>query len=119
MGNFFSPVLIFPQTGVSPLLNYSDSAVALPGNDKTLVLDSEPGLEHLILLYAKRALDILAIMRRFEENRGTVEERLAKAVGRDLLLTDEMNFDEGEAHFSGETGDSKAVAALILTIDHR
>jgi C1A family cysteine protease len=118
-GNFFSPVLLFPQTGVSPLLNYRDSAVALPGNDKTLILDSEPGLEHLILLYAKRTLDIRTIMRRFEENRGTVEERLAKAVGRDLLVTDRMNFDEGEALFSGETGDSKAVAALILTIDHR
>ncbi|MDR3173358.1 MAG: C1 family peptidase [Treponema sp.] len=117
-GNFFAPVLLFPQSGVSPLLNYSDSAVILPGNDKILALDSEAGQEHLVVLYAKRALDIRAVMRLFENSRGTVRERLAKALGEDLL-SGELNYNEGEASFTGETDDSKAVAALVLTIDHR
>jgi hypothetical protein len=116
-GRFFSPVLLFPQAGISPLLNYHDSAVALPGGEKTLVLDSEPGMEHLVVLYAKQALDIRTLMRRFEEARGTVNERLAEAVGKDLLRT--VSYDEEEAAFTGETADSKAVAALVVAIDHR
>ncbi|MDR3148020.1 MAG: C1 family peptidase [Treponema sp.] len=115
-GDFFSPVLLFPEAGISPLLNYSDSTVILPGNDKTLVLDSEAGLEHLVVLYAKRTLDIRSIMRRFEDSRGTVEERLAKALGADLL-SEGLRYDEGS--FTGETDDSNAVAALVLALDHR
>ena len=117
-GNFFSPALLFPQAGFSPLLNYSDSEVIIPGNDKTLVLDSEEGLEHLVVLYAKRSLDIQAVMRRFEDSRGTLENRLAKALGKDLL-TGGLNYDKENAAFTGETGDGKAVAALVLVIDHR
>lgn len=76
------------------------------------------GLEHLIVLYAKRSLDIQTVMRRFEDSRGTPGNRLAKAVGRDLLAGG-LNYDEEDARFAGEGGDSNAVAALILAIDHR
>jgi hypothetical protein len=116
-GRFFSPVLLFPQPGVSPLLSYSDNTVALPGNDKALMLDSEPGQEHLIVLYAKQALDIRAVMRRFENSRGGLEERLAVAVGKDLLAP--ADYSGTEAAFTGEAGDSRAVIVLGLTIDHR
>jgi len=57
--NFYSPVLMFPQTGVSPLLNYRDSAVILPGEDKTLALDSDAGMEYLVTLYSKQPADFL------------------------------------------------------------
>ncbi|MDR0641660.1 MAG: C1 family peptidase, partial [Treponema sp.] len=116
--DFFTPVLLFPQAGFSPLLNYSDNEVLIPGNDKTLALDSEPGLEHLVVLYAKRSLDIRALMRRFEDSRGSLENRLAKALGKDLL-TGKLDYEEEKAAFTGETDDGKAVAALILAIDHR
>ncbi|MDR1128142.1 MAG: C1 family peptidase, partial [Treponema sp.] len=46
-GEFYAPALLFPQAGVSALLNYQDSAVALPGEDKDLILDAVPGMEYL------------------------------------------------------------------------
>ncbi|MDR1318179.1 MAG: C1 family peptidase [Treponema sp.] len=118
-GEFYSPALLFPQAGVSPLLNYRDSAVTLPGEDRTLVLDAVPGMEYLFLLYAKQALDIRAIMRRFENARGTPGERLAFAVGDTLLKTGPAGYDGKNAAFAVETDDSRAVAALIVAIDHR
>jgi C1A family cysteine protease len=118
-GEFFSPVLLFPQTGVSPLLNYRDSVITIPGDDKSLVLDNAPGMEYLFILYAKQALDIRAIMRRFEGAGGTPAERLSAAVGPDLLKADSVNYGEGNAAFTAETGDSRAVAALVVAIDHR
>jgi hypothetical protein len=110
---------MFPQAGVSSLLNYNDSAITLPGEDKTLVLDDIPGMEYLILLYAKQALDIRVIMRRFESSEGTLSERLAAAVGPGLLEKSEVGYNEKEAAFTVETDNSRAVAALVVAIDHR
>jgi hypothetical protein len=118
-GEFFSPVLLFPQAGVSPLLNYRDSVITMPGDDKSLVLDNVPGMEYLFILYAKQALDIRAVMRRFESAEGTPAERLSAAVGSNLLKADAVSYSEGNAAFTAETGDSRAVAALVVAIDHR
>jgi hypothetical protein len=118
-GQFYSPALLFPPAGVSPLLNYNDSAVTLPGEDKSLVLDDVPGMEYLFILYAKQALDIRTIMRRFEGAPGTPDERLAAAVGSRLLQAGAVGYDEKTAAFTAETQDSQAVAALVVAIDHR
>jgi hypothetical protein len=116
---FYSPVQLFPPPGVSPLLNYRDSAVALPGEDKTLVLDAAPGMEYLVLLYAKQALDIQALMRRFEGAEGDVQERLRAAVGDNLLAPEEIAYSGESAAFTARTDNSRAVAALVVAIDHR
>jgi C1A family cysteine protease len=116
-GNFYSPVLLFPQAGLSPLLNYRDSEVVLPGNGKTLVLDLEPGMEYLVVLYAKQTLDIRAVMRRFENAQGAVNERLARALGKNRLIR--ANYGEKDAVLNAETSNSRAVAALVLALDHR
>lgn len=118
-GEFYSPVLLFPQTGVSPLLNYNNSTIVLPGEDRTLVLGANPGMEYLFLLYAKQALDIHAIMRRFQRTGGTPSERLAAAVGSGLLKPKKMRYSEENAAFTVETNDSRALAALVVAIDHR
>jgi C1A family cysteine protease len=118
-GRFYSPVQMFPQPGVSPLLTYTDSAVVLPGEDKTLVLDNVPGMEYLVVLYAKQALDLRTIMRRFEASPGSVNDRLAAATGEELLRAEAVQYRENEAAFTVETRNSRAVAALVVAIDHR
>jgi hypothetical protein len=116
---FYSPVQLFPQAGVSPLLNYSDSQVALPDGDKTLVLDAKPGMEYLVILYAKQALDLPALMRRFESATGPLAARLTAAVGANLLAPNAVSYHEKEAAFNAETDDSKAVAALVVAVEHK
>jgi len=108
---------MFPQTGISPLLNYRDSAVILPGEDKTLALDADAGLEYLITLYSKQPLDIQAIMRRFVSVKGTLGERLAAAVGGNPLLS--LSYNAKEAAFTATTDNSRAIAALIVAIEHK
>ena len=116
-GNFYAPVLMFPPAGVSPLLNYRYSELTLPTEDRYLALDAQPGTEYLITLYAKQALDIHSIMRQFESNRGDLSQRLAAALGGNLVLTISYNADE--AAFTHEIDDPREVAALILAVDHR
>jgi hypothetical protein len=117
--SFYSAAQMFPQAGVSPLLDYADSEVVLPGEDKTLVLDAAPAMEYLIILYAKQTLDIHLIMRRFENAEGTLRERLSAAVGDKLIEMGPAGYSEKDAAFSLETPDSRGVAALVAAIDHR
>jgi hypothetical protein len=114
--NFYSPVLLFPQTGISPLLNYRDSAVSLPGEDKVLALDAEEGMEFLVTLYSKQPLDIQAIMRRFVSAKGTLGERMTAAAGGNLLSS--ISYNSKEAAFSVTANDPRAVAALIVAVEH-
>ncbi|GHV88049.1 hypothetical protein AGMMS50267_04090 [Spirochaetia bacterium] len=117
----FSPVhQLFPQSGESALLNYRDSTVIIPGENKSLVLDGSSGMEYLILLYAKEALNVRNITRRFESAKGTVNERLATATeGRLLSAGPAQDAPAGTAAFALESKDSKAIAALIVAIEHK
>ena len=115
--SFYSPVLMFPQAGISPLLNYRDSAVILPDEDKSIVLDDQAGTEYLITLYAKQALDIQAIMRRFVSAKGAIGDRLALAVGSNPLAA--LSYSEQEAAFTAQPDNPRAVAALIVAIEHQ
>jgi hypothetical protein len=83
-GSFYSPVLLFPGAGISPLLNYRNSSIVLPGEEESYTLGST-GAEYLITFYAKRAVDIQAVMSRFNSRQGTLEFRLSAALGKDLL----------------------------------
>jgi hypothetical protein len=108
---------MFPQAGISPLLNYRDSAVVLPGEDKSLALDAEASMEYLITLYSKQPLDIQTIMRRFASTKGTLGERLTAAAGNSPLLS--PSYNAKEAAFTAESNDPRAVTALVVAIEHK
>jgi hypothetical protein len=107
---------MFPQTGVSALLNYSDSMIIMPAEEKTLVIGPEAGTEFLVTLYSKQNLDIQDVMRRFGSGKGSVNERLLTALDGNLLST--LIFNEREAAFTAEPDTSRAAAALIVAIEH-
>jgi hypothetical protein len=110
---FFSPVLLFPQTGISSLLNYND--VILPAEDKMFTMNTQNGSEYVVLLYSKQALDINGIMRRFESANGAVYKRLVAAVDN---LTTDLSFNKDTAAFSVMPDNARTVAAMIMAIQH-
>jgi len=112
-GNFYSPVLLFPSAGVSPLLNYSDSAVILPAENKTITLDSSGAL-YVITLYSKHALNITNIMRNFTSASGSINKRLASALGDGY--TTSLNYSVNEAAFTLTAENSRAATALVVEI---
>jgi hypothetical protein len=117
-GNFYTPVLLFPQAGVSPLLNYRDSSVILPGEDKSFALDAEAGTEYIVNLCAKQPLDIQAVMRCFTTAKGSLGERLSTATGSANPLS-VITYNERESAFTAEPDNSRAVAAFVVAIEHR
>jgi len=113
--NFYSSVLLFPQVNISPLLNYSGSEVTLPGEGRTISLDTH-GTTYLITLYAKYSLDITAIMRTFTDTKGSINKRLAAAIGDGY--TTSLSYSENEAAFTLTPDTPRAVAPLVVAIRH-
>jgi hypothetical protein len=110
---------IFPLRGVSPVLDYTDSTVAWPGEHDWMILDDTIGTDYLVVLYSKEALDIDAIQRRFANERGSFPERVARAVGPNFIPYSEVQYNSNTIEFSAVSYNTKAVFGLLLAIDHR
>jgi hypothetical protein len=112
---------IFPPPGAnfSPVLDYSDNTVALPGESLWIQLDQNTGTDYLVVLYSKEALDINAIRNRFSSVRGNFAQRVASAVGTNYIPAHQARYETGEMRFTARSGNPKAVFGLLLAIDHR
>jgi hypothetical protein len=110
---------IFPQQGVSPVLDYSDSIIAWPSEYEWIRLNDVTGTDYLVVLYSKEALDIDAIQRRFANESGTFPERVAKAVGANFIPYNTVEYKNNTIEFSAISHNTKAVFGLLLAIDHR
>jgi hypothetical protein len=110
---------IFPLTGVSPVLDYTDSTIAWPGEYDWIRLNDVVGTDYLVVLYSKEALDIDAIQRRFASDRGSFPERVARAVGSNFIPYGEVQYNSGTMEFSAVSTNQRAVFGLLLAIDHR
>ena len=109
---------IFPLRGVSPVLDYTDSTVAWPGEYDWIRLDDTTGTDYLVVLYSKQALDIEAIERRFAAERGTFPERVARAVGTNFIPYSGVQYNSSSIEFSAVSTNPRAVFGLLLAIEH-
>jgi len=107
---------IFPLNGVSPVLDYSDSTIAWPGEYEAMEISSSANTHYLVVLYSKEALDINAIERRFAYERGTFPERVASAVGTDFIPYRDVEYNSNRMEFSAIAANPKAVFGLLLAI---
>ena len=110
---------IFPLRGISPVLDYSDSTIAWPGEYDWIRLNNVTGTDYLVVLFSKEQLDISAIERRFASEKGTFSERVARAVGSNYIPYKDVQYNAGAMEFSAKSINLKAVFGLLLAIDHR
>jgi len=108
-----------PNTNISPVLDYSENVVALPGESWWMRLNEITGTDYLVVLYSKEALDIDAIRTRFSSAKGTFPERVANAVGSNYMSALQIKFEQTKMQFTAKSGNSKAVFGLLLAIDHK
>ena len=109
---------IFPLRGISPVLDYTDSTIAWPGEYSWIRLDDTIGSDYLIVLYSKEALDIATIERRFASERGTFPERVSRAVGQNFIPYREVQYNGNRMEFSAVSTNPRAVFGLLLAINH-
>jgi len=108
-----------PGTNFSPVLDYSNNTVAIPGEYYWIQLDQNKGTDYLVVLYSKEALDLDAIRRRFSSSRGNFAARVASAVGSNYIPMHQASYETSEMRFTARSGNPKAVFGLLLAIDHK
>jgi hypothetical protein len=109
---------IFPLDGISPALDYRENAVAFPGEYSWIEMDNVTGTDYLVVLFAKRELDIDAVRTRFEKGQGSFPERVAQAVGSDYIPPAHARYDTDRLRFSAVMPHNRAVLGLLLAIEH-
>jgi len=110
---------IFPLPGVSPVLDYTDSTIAWPGEYDWIMLDDTVGTDYLVVLYSKEALDIDAIRQRFARERGDFPDRVARAVGANYIPYRDVQYNSNKIEFQAVSTNPKSVFGLLLAISHR
>ncbi|GBU26784.1 cysteine protease [Treponema sp. R8-4-B8] len=113
--------MIFPPEGynISPALDYSENAIAIPGESLWIFLDQKTGTDYLVVLYSKEALDIDVITERFSKEKGSFHQRVAAAVGLNYIPAHNARYETNEMRFSAMSGNPKAVFGLLLAINHK
>jgi hypothetical protein len=112
--------LIFPlpELNEAPVLDYAKNIVARPGENDWMELDSTSGTDYLVALYSKQALDIAAIIERFNNARGTFPQRAAAAVRSGYVPPHTVQYEKDRIRFSATPGNGLAVLGLLLAIEH-
>lgn len=113
---------VFPYaTGVSPFLNYTQSSVAIPNEQKHIRLDNNTGTDYICILYSKRPLDLQAIKRNIanQNARYSFQEKVRRVLGGQLMSPEEMQYQKntGRIAFSA-TSTVNSVAALFVQWTH-
>ena len=112
------PERIFPLQGVSPVLDYSESTVAWPGENDWIRLDDAEGTDYLAVLFSKEALNIEEIEKNYNGGNGDFAERVALAVGENFISYEAVKYNPDIMEFYAESQNPKAVFGLLLAISH-
>ncbi len=106
---------LFPVDGISPVLDYSRSEVALPSEDHYFKMDNTTGTNYIILIFAKNRVDINSVKNTMAKSDGPLSARLYNSLGKRLIDPEYISLEKDEIKFSVSKNDNgKDVFALIL-----
>jgi hypothetical protein len=81
-------------------------------------MDDVKGTDYLIVLFAKKELNLDVIRKRFVEAKGAFPERVAQAVGSDYVPHTNIQYKQSHIRFKGTSINRNAVMGLLLAIVH-
>lgn len=113
---------VFPYaSGVSPLLNYTQSSVPIPNEKQHIRLDNNTGTDYLCVLYSKQPLDLKAIKRGIanQDARYSFQEKVRRVLGDQLMSQEEMQYQKSDGRIAfSATSTANSVAALFVQWKH-
>jgi hypothetical protein len=99
-------------------LPYRQNNIAIPDEDSYNMLDSVVGITYYCFLYSKDKLDLVNIMKKVEDGKGTFWERLTKALVD--LRVDKTNIEygyDGKITFKAKSN-GKSVVPVLVSLKH-
>ena len=109
---------LFPvNDNVSPVLNYKNSNIALPGENYYIELNDQPGNNYLVILYSKEEIQLNNLLNKMQKLSGKVNDRLNSALGNSIVDNDNIDWSQNEIVFSGN-GEGKTLLPIFVEIRH-
>lgn len=110
---------LFPhKPNISPVLNYSNSEIALPSEKNYIQLDHIRGTDILCLLYSKEPLNIPRLNKRLEQETGTFFQRLYKVLKNKLVNRQYLRYYNERMRFEVKSYNTGTVVPIVLEIPH-
>lgn len=109
---------LFPGEGQSPLLNYSDNELPLPGEDLYFGADSTVGTDYLILIYTKEALNLQEVLERFNTSTESIQEKIKNEFGDRLIPLEKLKYSKEAIQFEAFGTSNSEVMALVISFNH-
>lgn len=106
-----------PRDDISPALTYKQSHIAIPDEKWYLEMDNNPGTDFMCVLYAKHELDIKEIISSIKSGSGSFYDKLKKALGKTIALSEEITFNSSKISFDAATNGT--VVPIIITLNHK
>ena len=107
---------IFPYAdNISAVLNYSQNNVAIPDEDHYIEMDQTVGTDYLCVLYSRKELDIYSILGKIEAGYGTFKQKVEKALGNDLVSSNNVNYNSNTISFQAKSQGRSVVMLLVET----
>lgn len=110
--------LIPKDDSFSALLTNRNSHIALPPGDDVIVMDDEPGIDYLGVLYSDRELEIDSLISEMHGLPGSLYERLTGALGDAVIPQNEIAIaEDGSIAFQAKS-DGGFVVPMVVAIEH-
>lgn len=110
---------IFPyKDGISAALTDKRNDVAIPDENHFVQFDNQPGTDFLCILYSKKALDINKVVSDIKSQQGSFNEKVFKALEKDLVDPKQITFSKEKISFQGSSF-GKSVIALMIEMEHK
>lgn len=109
---------LFPyEEGLSALLDYRNSEIALPDEDQFIELQNPIGDEWMCVIYAKSKLNIENVLTGVGKESGNLLERIEKAFGEHCVSPNHIQYDENTPAFKANMT-AKEIVPLAIKIKH-
>ena len=117
---------IFPHNKkTSPFLGYTNSTIAFPDENHYIKMDNTIGKDFFVILYSTEKLNIQNIKSKIETENGTFQNRLKKALGKQIIPNENINFSKNQIKFKYNSGRSirrikkNSLVGIVIKFDHR
>ena len=115
--NEFFPLFPYNEN-ISPILNYKNSNIALPGEDYYIQITGDPGRDYLVIFYSKEEIQLSSLMNKLQKTPGRIDERVNSVMGSSIVDTKNIKWDPGQISFSG-MADGKSLIPVYIEIQHQ
>ena len=110
---------IFPHDELtSPLLG-PNTTIAYPDETHNIVLDDHKGQDYLLILFAKRPLNMDGLIKTLDRKKGTLDKRVAEVLGDQLVRQDQIRYRDDQVAFQVKPDASGSVVPVLIEIQHK